>query len=190
VVLFASRLDGETRTLASLFTHAVAAWGISACFYKSDLPKRIWVLGTACSLLPDIDVIGFRLGIRYGDFWGHRGFTHSLLFAALLAGITVVVGFRRGVPGMSPLLMWAYLFLATTSHGVLDAMTDSGLGVAFFSPFDTHRFFFPWTPIRVSPIGVSGFQCTRTCRVEKRNLVDMVPRDIADSCGPVNPTTK
>jgi inner membrane protein len=28
------------------------------------------------------------------------------------------------------------LFLATASHGVLDAMTNGGLGVAFFSPFD------------------------------------------------------
>lgn len=157
--------------MASLFTHAVAAWGISGCFYKSAVPKRIWVLGTACSLLPDIDVIGFRLGIRYGDFWGHRGFTHSLVFAALLAGTVVVVGFRRGVLGMPPLLMWVYLFLATTSHGFLDAMTDGGLGVAFFSPFDTHRFFFPWTPIRVSPIGVSRFFSARGLVVLKSEIL-------------------
>jgi len=139
----------------------VVAWGISAWFYKSAVPKRIWVLGTACSLLPDIDVIGFRLGIRYADFWGHRGFTHSLVFAALLAGIIVGVGFRRGVSGMQPLLMWAYLFLVTASHGFLDAMTDGGLGTAFFSPFDNNRFFLSWTPIRVSPIGVGRFFSSR-----------------------------
>src|SRR5262249_49880290 len=110
-------------TVPSLFTHAVAACGISACFYKSTVPRRVWIIGTACSLLPDVDVIGFRLGIRCADFWGHRGFTHSLLFAALLAAI-ITVGFRRGVAGMQLLLVWAYFFLVTVSHGFLDAMTD------------------------------------------------------------------
>ena len=47
--------------------------------------------------------------------------------------------------------------MVTVSHGVLDAMTDGGLGVAFFSPFDTARYFFPWRPINVSPIGVGQF---------------------------------
>jgi inner membrane protein len=46
---------------------------------------------------------------------------------------------------------------ATASHGLLDAMTDGGLGVAFLSPLDNRRYFLPWTPIRVSPIGVARF---------------------------------
>ena len=36
-------------------------------------------------------------------------------------------------------------------------MTNGGLGVAFFSPFENSRYFLPWRPIRVSPIGVSRF---------------------------------
>jgi len=40
---------------------------------------------------------------------------------------------------------------------VLDAMTDGGLGIAFFSPFHTARYFFPFTPIAVSPIGAHFF---------------------------------
>ena len=40
--------------------------------------------------------------------------------------------------------MGLYLFLSTASHGVLDALTDGGLGVAFFSPFDQTRYFFPF----------------------------------------------
>jgi inner membrane protein len=44
---------------------------------------------------------------------------------------------------------------------LLDAMTDGGLGVAFFSPFDNHRYFLPWTPIRVSPIGAARFWSAR-----------------------------
>jgi membrane-bound metal-dependent hydrolase YbcI (DUF457 family) len=64
---------------------SAAALGIGACFYNPGTPKSVWVVGALCAVVPDLDVIGFRLGIHYGDFWGHRGFTHSLLFAALLA---------------------------------------------------------------------------------------------------------
>jgi len=56
--------------------------------------------GVACSVMPDLDVIGFRFGIRYGDFWGHRGFTHSLLFAALLATPMAFIGFWRRLPSI------------------------------------------------------------------------------------------
>jgi inner membrane protein len=51
----------------------------------------------------------------------------------------------------------AYFFLITASHGVLDALTDGGLGVAFFAPFTARRYFFPWRPIEVSPIGLGLF---------------------------------
>ncbi len=51
--------------------------------------------------------------------------------------------------------LWAGLF--TLSHGLLDALTDGGLGIAFFAPFNETRYFFPWRPIMVSPIGLSQF---------------------------------
>lgn len=143
--------------MASGFSHAVAALSIGTCFYRRDIPKRVWIAGALCSVVPDLDVVGFRFGIRYGDFWGHRGFTHSLFFAALLAAIVSSLGFRRVSPGVNRFWIWSYLFLATASHGFLDAMTDGGLGVAFFSPFENHRYFLPWRPIRVSPIGMGRF---------------------------------
>jgi inner membrane protein len=147
----------ESFGMASLVSHAVAALSIGACFYRPGTQKRVWVIGAACSVTPDLDVIGLRLGIRYGDFWGHRGFTHSLFFAALLASAVVFLGFGEQRPGLGRIPLWAYFFLATASHGLLDAMTDGGLGVAFFAPFDNQRYFLPWTPIRVSPIGIGRF---------------------------------
>lgn len=108
-------------------------------------------------MIPDTDVIGFQFGVDYGDFWGHRGFTHSLAFAALLSTAAVLIAFRERVPSISRLSLWTYLFIATASHGLLDAMTDGGLGVAFFAPFDNSRYFLPWTPIEVSPIGLGFF---------------------------------
>ncbi len=157
--------------MASAFSHAVAAIGIGACFYRPGTPKRVWVIGTFCSVIPDIDVLGFRFGIRYGDFWGHRGFTHSLFFAAPLASAVLLFGFWRGAPGLGRLALWTFFLLATASHGLLDAMTDGGLGVAFFAPFDNHRYFLPWTPIHVSPIGVRRFFTGRGLAVLQSELL-------------------
>ena len=155
----------EVKTMASPFSHAVAALSIGACFYRPQTPKRVWIAGAICSVIPDIDVIGFRFGIHYGDFWGHRGFTHSLLFAALLSGAAAVMLSRRGLVGIRRFSLFAYLFLATASHGVLDAMTNGGLGVAFFSPFDNCRYFLPWRPIPVAPLSLAGLMTARGLRV-------------------------
>lgn len=121
-------------------------------------------------MIPDLDVIGFRFGIHYGDFWGHRGFTHSLTFAALLATLVAaaIVRFQSDVSRVS---LFFYLFLATASHDLLDAMTNGGLGVAFFSPFDNRRYFLPWRPILVSPIGVTRFFSHRGLAVLKTEII-------------------
>lgn len=71
------------------------------------------------------------------------------------------MAFRNTAIVIGPFALWAYLFLATTSHGLLDAMTDGGLGVAFFSPFENSRYFLPWRPIHVSPIGIARFFSAR-----------------------------
>ncbi len=61
--------------------------------------------------------------------------------------------------------MILFFFLVTASHGFLDALTSGGLGIAFFSPFDTTRYFFPWTPVLVAPIGIGSFFNHRGFRV-------------------------
>ena len=157
--------------MASVFSHAVAALSIGTCFYRPGAPKRVWAIGALCSVIPDLDVVGFGFGIRYGDFWGHRGFTHSLVFAALLAGAIVILGFRDSTPRLNRFSMWTYFFLATASHGLFDAMTDGGLGVAFFAPFDNRRYFLSWTPIHVSPIGVGRFFTDRGLAVLESELL-------------------
>ncbi len=113
-------------------------------------------------MLPDIDSIGFHMGVPYGALWGHRGMTHSLLFAALVAVFVAATLQRRD--RSHPQNYWKtvlLLFTITASHGALDAMTNGGLGVAFFSPYNPHRYFFPWRPIPVSPIGVGVFFSAR-----------------------------
>jgi inner membrane protein len=142
--------------MASEFSHAIVALAMGKAFQNKELSWRELFLGALCSVVPDIDVIGFSFGIQYGDVWGHRGLTHSVVFAALLAGSLVALWYRSK-PAVAMTGLFLYFSLCTASHGVLDAMTNGGLGVAFFSPFDTTRYFFPVRPVLVSPIGVSEF---------------------------------
>lgn len=141
--------------MPSAFSHAAAGLGVAACFCGPEVPGSAWALGALCGALPDVDVLGFRFGVRYGSVWGHRGLTHSIVFAAALAAAIVGLGFRQGMPGLPPGRMWLYLFLATISHSLLDALTNGGQGVALFAPFDNRRFFFPVRPIEVAHFGVS-----------------------------------
>jgi len=157
--------------VASALSHAVAALTIGTCFYRPHLSKRVWAAGVFCAVLPDLDVIGLRFGIRNADFWGHRGFTHSLVFAALLASVVASIAFRRGASGIGRFPLFLYFFLATASHCVLDAMTNGGLGVAFFSPFDDRRFFLPWRPILVSPMAFGRFFSLQGYLILKNELL-------------------
>ena len=121
------------------------------------------VAGALCSVIPDLDVVGFEFGIKYGDMLGHRGFTHSIFFAALLAAFITWAFFQKN-PG-SPLTIFLFLFLSTLSHPLLDALTNGGLGVGLFAPFTNERYFFPYRPIEVSPIGVGAFFSRRGLNV-------------------------
>ena len=157
--------------MPSAFTHAAAALSIGTWFRHLKFPKEVFLAAAICSAIPDLDVIGFAFGVNYSDFLGHRGFTHSLVFALLLAVVVVLVIFRRKTSGIGKIMLVTYIFLAAASHGLLDALTDGGLGVAFFSPFDLHRYFFPWTPIRVAPVSPARFFTARGFAVFLSELV-------------------
>lgn len=142
--------------MPSAFSHAVVAAALGTAFVGPRWPVRVWALGAACAVLPDVDVFGGAIGIPFWSPFGHRGLTHSLMFAAALAAV-VALGCRWPRAGVSRGRLWLYLFLATTSHGVLDAMTNGGPGIAFFAPLTDTRYFFPFRPILVSPIGIPAF---------------------------------
>lgn len=136
------------------------AVGMAAGRYYADRTERpaAWpsmVAFAALSHAPDLDVWAFRLGIPYEAPWGHRGAAHSLLLAVVV-GLLLGAITRLGKNG--PFLLTA-LFAAfvAASHGVLDGMTDGGEGVAFFWPFDTTRYFLPWRPLPVAPLGFGVF---------------------------------
>jgi inner membrane protein len=155
--------------MASAFTHAAVGLALGTAFYQADAPRHIWILGALCAVLPDADAIAFRFGIPYEHVLGHRGLSHSFAFAALLAAaITAAVPIHKAKNGR--LRLWLFLFLATSSHGLLDMLTNGGLGVALFAPFDNARHFLPWRPIEVSPISVRRFFTERGLAVIANEL--------------------
>jgi inner membrane protein len=142
--------------MASAFGHALTAVALGTGFKKKFENWRFWTIGIICSILPDVDVVGYSLGVPYQSFWGHRGFSHSLLFAFII-GVLVSLLFYWKQPKISKLVLAIYFTLCTASHSILDAMTNGGIGLAFFSPWNNSRYFFPWRPIKVSPIGIDNF---------------------------------
>jgi inner membrane protein len=146
--------------MASFFSHPAFPVALKVSGLK--VSKSLLWLSVILTCLPDADVISFRFGISYASQWGHRGFTHSIVFA-LFVGLFSLL-FHKGL-GESKLKVFIWTFLATISHAVFDALTNGGLGVAFFWPLNNERYFFPWTPVEVSPIGVQRFFSVRGLRV-------------------------
>jgi len=144
--------------MPTIFSHSIAALAVGRAVAPPGMPVKFWVASAVCAALPDIDVVSFAFGVRYDEMLGHRGITHSFSFALVL-GVLVVLVFFRDVPMFSSqwILLAIYFFIVTSSHALLDALTNGGLGVALFSPFSNDRYFFPWRPIEVSPIGMGFF---------------------------------
>ncbi|MGD8670567.1 MAG: metal-dependent hydrolase, partial [Desulfobacterales bacterium] len=93
-------------------------------------------------------------------------------FAAIL-GLLIACTFYRK-EGLFSKQWWKYFlyfFILTASHGILDALTNGGLGIALLSPFTNSRYFFPWTPLEVSPLSIKGFLSQRGLTVFVSEMV-------------------
>lgn len=129
------------------------AIGIAAArVYRRGRPARWPILAamavwSVIALLPDADVIGYPLGVPYAAEWGHRGATHSLIFAAIVGLAVAAMSRRLRLP---PVRTGLAALLVVASHPVLDMLTDGGLGCAILWPFDSARYFAPWNPIPVA----------------------------------------
>ncbi|MBR9860187.1 metal-dependent hydrolase [bacterium] len=152
--------------MASAFGHGFLAFAFNRVLPNVLRDRKVWLWGMFCAIIPDADVISFSFGIPYESFWGHRGFTHSILFAILLASL--ITFFFKSKPKV---VLWIYFFFCTVSHGILDAMTTGGRGIAFFSPLNNERFFLPFRPIKVSPIGIDRFFGERGLQVIQSEIV-------------------
>jgi inner membrane protein len=149
--------------MATIYTHGIVGLGLGKLFTDRHMHWGFWVLAGILPMVPDCDVFWWQ--IPYGSPYGHRGFTHSLLFALAVGAIAAGLTYRRF---KAPFLDLAgFFFVVTASHGILDAFTNGGYGIAFFWPFDTSRYG-PWGPIQVSDIAfeIPDWRYSRTVRTE------------------------
>jgi inner membrane protein len=118
---------------------------------ERELAKKAAIVFSVISLLPDADAVGFLFGIKYADSLGHRGATHSILFA-LFVGLASYVFAQRKKLRVNRTA--AFVTLIALSHPILDTMTyGGGLGCALLWPFSDERF---WAPVRFIPVAPIG----------------------------------
>ena len=111
------------------------------------------ILFALVSMIPDVDGVGFAMGIPYGAPFGRRGAMHSFGMAAIIA---LALGLVGRLARLSLVRVALFAFVALAAHDLLDAFTDGGLGVALFWPVSHQRIFLPWHPLPVAPIGLMG----------------------------------
>lgn len=140
--------------MPTVMTHALVPLALGLALGRRRIPARLLAAGALAAMLPDADVVAFKLGIAYADDFGHRGASHSFAFAAMLAALGALAAPWLRAPRWRS--AW-WLFLCAASHPLLDALTDGGLGVALYWPWSDARLFAPWRPIEVSPIGARFF---------------------------------
>ena len=138
--------------MPTIMSHALLPLTAAVALGPRRIARPLTVAGAVLAMMPDADVVGFRFGVTYADDWGHRGATHSLAFAAL-----VTMGILALWPRARSWTAAGFLFFSAASHGLLDTLTNGGKGVSLFWPFDTTRYFAPWHPILVAPIGARFF---------------------------------
>ena len=155
--------------MASLITHPVVPVVAALVAGRAVVSAPLLILGVFFSMLPDVDVIAFRLGVPYGSPFGHRGFSHSIVAALLLA--TAAVPLARALKARPPVVFW-FLSLSMLSHGILDAFTRNATnGVALFWPLSSERILFSFRPIEASPISLQRFMSGRGLQVLWSELV-------------------
>ena len=135
----------------TVFSHIAVPLTLGLAIGAPAIPRRLLLAGLVASVLPDLDVVAFRLGIGYSHELGHRGFSHSLLFAIFLGAAAALLA--RSLHA-KPKVAFLFILAAAASHGLLDMLTNGGLGVALAWPFSGQRHFFPWQVIEVSPLSV------------------------------------
>lgn len=154
--------------MPTILTHAAVPLALRLGLGGRAVPPRLLACGAIASMLPDLDVVGMRLGVPYASDFGHRGFTHSIFFAMVvaLAGACFHRRLRSGFLG-------AFLFLlaAVASHGLLDAFTNGGRGIELLWPWTSERYFAPVRPIEVSPLSIRGLLSPRGAQVLESEVI-------------------
>src|SRR5438477_13211390 len=88
--------------------HIAVGVASGRAFTRSDAPRgallKACAAFAALAMLPDADVIAFAFGIPYEHPFGHRGATHSFVFALFIAALAFVLARPLKLPPVATAL--------------------------------------------------------------------------------------
>ena len=82
--------------MPSVFTHPAPAIALAAGLGQTVIPPRLAVAMIIAAVLPDLDVVSFAFGVQYAEALGHRGLSHSLVFALGIAALAFLTAPQIG----------------------------------------------------------------------------------------------
>ena len=137
--------------MPTVITHAAVPIATALALGSARINSKLLVAGVVASMIPDLDVLAFRLNIAYAHDLGHRGASHSLFIALVLGFIAATLAAKLRSTRLSA---FTFVFISAASHGLLDMLTNGGLGVALWWPWSNERYFFPCQVIEASPLSL------------------------------------
>ena len=135
--------------MPSFLTHPAVPLTLGLALGPKTAPPALIIAGVAASVLPDLDILTYAMGVPLSHEYGHRGFSHSIFFAVFVALLGAYLLRAYKIPWH---VTACFLFISAASHGILDAFTNGGHGIAFFWPWSESRHFSFYRVIEVSPI--------------------------------------
>ena len=131
-----------------LITQGILGAAIGQVGFQRSLGRKALVYGAVIGMLPDADVLVRFSSDMCAEMLHHRGFTHSLFFAPLVAPIMgwICNNFykRQQLPSWIGLWFWSLI-----THPLLDVFTV--YGTQLLAPFTDHRFSLCAVPI-IDPV--------------------------------------
>lgn len=130
--------------MPSSLAHGLIAVAGGTAVAPRHLLRPFLVTGAIAAIVPDVDAIGRLWGD--GDLeWmgGHRGFTHSVTFAALAGVAAAAFTLGRSEWSGHRFRFGLFIAFAALAHGLLDTLTSIGAGVddvQVLYPFSTRTF--------------------------------------------------
>lgn len=120
-----------------LITQGLLGAAIAQAGWRKNLGRGAIVAGTLFGLMPDFDVISNIWG-TWSGMVHHRGFTHSIFFAPLMAPGMGLLCWKLSKEHGSKFQWMHLIFWALLTHPLLDVFTS--YGTQLLAPLDRTRF--------------------------------------------------
>ena len=127
-----------------LVTQGILGAAVGQAGFQHNLGRKAVLWGAVYGMLPDLDVLVKFSGNPFAEQLYHRGFTHSLFFAPLVAPIAATLMRRFYKSGDYWSWMWL-IFWALITHPLLDVFTH--YGTQLLNPLSNYRFSLAAIPV-------------------------------------------